>query len=343
MHFTFPTLWRRRTAVRIVILGLALVALAPAAALAVSLPPPDPGSFVTVFDFLPDGRIVAYPGSQVLVQSSVGSSNFVQLGTVPPQFAGGSDAAFIEPGPAGLFFLFGSGAGGAQFGDPQFNGNVFFLPATGGVADRIAQVPFHAFASLRQPLELFLSRADDASFATSGVVRLDFLSDAVTDIVTGIPGASGGVGFDAGGNLYTGIGFDFAGVRTGEIRRFPRPQVQQALTTGQPIPFDDGQFVAQVLTAAALVFDLEGHLWVSGGDLFGPGESGFIAEIDPDTGQILRRVDPSDGDPDGGPAVFFNIAITDPISCTVGAVDEFDPARTVFFIDACPGLSVPKL
>jgi hypothetical protein len=307
----------------------------------VSLPPPDAGSFVTAFDFLPDGRVVAYPGSTVLVQEAVGSPTFELLGTLPPEFQGGSDAAFIHTAPAALFFILGTGAGGAQFGDPQFNGNVFRLDGDGGVAELVAKVPFHAFATFGIPIEMFLSRGDE-TFTSARVVHLALLTGEVRTVIENIPGASGGVGRDVTGDLFVGLGFDFTGVRTGEIRRFDRTAVLEALLTGVPLDFTaDGEFVAQVLSAGALLFDLEGDLWVSGGDLFGPGEEGFIAEVDPETGTVLRRIDPSDGDPDSGPLVFFNIAISDPISCTIGAVDEFDPDRTVHFIDACQTLPLP--
>lgn len=307
----------------------------------VMLPPPDTGSFGTAFDFLPRGQIVAFSGFEVSVQGQKGSSTFNSVGTLPPEFLGGSDPAFVLTGPAGLFFVLGTGAGGSRFPDPPFNGSIFVLPRTGGQAELVASIPFHASATFRRPLELFINRGE-ASFSSSAVDRLSLITKRVRRVIDNIPGASGGVGANFRGDVFTGIGFD-AGGRTGEIRRFPRRAVNRAIRTNDALDFDtDGVFVAQVLSASGLLFDLEGDMWVSGGDLLGGGQQGFIAEVDPETGQILRRIDPTDGDPDSGPPVFFNIAISDPISCKIAAVDSFDANRTVFFIDACPGIPLPK-
>jgi hypothetical protein len=303
-----------------------------ASAQAVTLPPPDPGAFSTTFDFLHDGRLAAYTGDNVYVEQAAGSSNFVLLGGVPAQFQGGSDPAFLLTSPNGLFFVLGAGAGGAQFPNPDFNGNIYILPRTGGTAQLMARIPFSQSAVFSAPFELFVNRGE-ASFTSSSVARLDLRTGAVLTVIANIPGASGGVGFDRQGNLYTGIGFSTVG-RTGEIRRFSRQDVNQALHAGVPLDFGQGQFVVQSLSATGLLFDQQGDLWVGGGDVFG-GNSGYIEEIDPETGQVLRRVDPRDGDPDNGPVGFFTLAITDPRSCTLAASDFFDPARTVYFIHAC--------
>ena len=308
---------------------------------AVTLPPPDPGSFGTAFDFLPDGRLIAFSGFEVSTQSAQGSSIFDPLGTLPPEFLGGSDPAFVITGPAGLFFVLGTGAGGSQFPQEPFNGSLFVLGNNGGEAELIANIPYHFDATFRKPLELFVNRGE-GTFQASAVERLSLITKEVQLVIDAIPGASGGVGVDQLGNLYTGIGFDNNLARTGEIRRFSRQDVDTAIDTGIPLDFDtDGTFIAQVLSATGLLFDLEGDLWIAGGDIMGGGQQGFIAEIDPNTGDILRRIDPSDGDPDSGPTVFYSIAISDPISCKIAAADFFDPTRTVYEIDACQTLPLP--
>jgi streptogramin lyase len=314
-----------------------VLAVTNASAQSVTLPPPEPGSFSTAFDFIPDGRLVVFTGTEVRIQSQRGSSTFNLIGSLPAEFRGGSDPAFVVTGTLGSFFLLGTGAGGSQFPSQPFNGSIFVLPRTGGQANLVTNIPFHTGADFRRPLEAFVSRGD-ASFAKSAVERVNLSTQAVQTVIDNVPGASAGVGVDRLGNVYTGIGSDPNGQRTGEIRRFSRRIINQAIQTRVPVNFGDGEFVAKVLSAGGLLFDGEGQLWVSGGDLLGNGQQGFIAEVDPKTGQILRRIDPTDGNPDGGPQAFFSIAIGDPLSCTIGAVNSFDSNRTFYEIDACESL-----
>lgn len=298
----------------------------------VTLPPPANGSFSTVFDFLPDDRLVTFNGFEVSVQNRPGSSDFEPIGTLPPEFEVDTPA-FIITEPSADFFVLSTGA----------NGNIFTLPTTGGSAELITNIPlnFSATFDSEQSNELFINRGTQPSGAFSGsqVEQLSLLTGDTQTIVDDIPGASAGVGFDDEGNLYTGIGLDPNEQRTGEIRRFSSQDVKQSIQTETPLDFDDdGEFVTQVLSATGLVFDEEGDMWVGGGALSENGQQGFIAEVNPQTGQIIRRVDPSDGDPDSGPQNFFQIGITDPFSCTIGATDLFDSNNTFYEIDACQTL-----
>jgi hypothetical protein len=316
-------------------LSLSTLPIAKATAQAVTLPPPDTGSFSTAFDFTPSQTLITFSGFNVRLQDQRGSSTFNPLGTLPDNFLGGSDPAFIVTSANNLFSVLGTGAGGSKFPDEPFNGSIFILPRTGGTATKVASIPFHVAAAFRAPTELFVSRGE-ASFTKSAVVRLSLTTKQVQTVIDNIPGATGGVGVDSSGNVYTGIGADPNKQRTGEIRRFTKPKVDQAIQTGVALDFSkDGEFVAQVLSASGLVFDQQGDLWVGGGDIQGGGQKGFIAEVDPKTGAVLRRIDPTDGNPDGGPDTFFSIAISKPIACRLGAVDFFDSTRRFFEINAC--------
>lgn len=308
----------------------------------ITLPPPETGSFFTAFDFIPDGRLVVFTGTQVKIQQQQNSSNFNLLGNLPLEFRGGSDPAFVVTGRDGNFFVLGTGAGGSKFPAEPFNGSIFVLPKTGGQAQPLANIPFHAAAGFGKRQELFINRGE-ASFQNSTVLKLDVKTSKFQTIIENIPGASAGVGVDRRGNVYTGIGSDPNNKRTGEIRRFERKDIKRAITSGTPLDFDkDGKFVAQVLSASGLVFDRDGDLWVSGGDVIGGRQVGFIAEINPQTGKILRRIDPTDNDPDNGPRTFFQIAISKPRGCKLGAVDFFDQQRRFFEIDACEKSSSNK-
>ena len=297
----------------------------------VTLPPPDPGSFSTTFDFLPDSRIVAFDGFEVSIQEALDSDSFIPIGTLPDAFQGGSDPAFVITDPSGSFFALSTGAGGSQFPDQPFNGSIFTLPLSGGTAQPAGNIPFNASAAFQDSGELFVNAGVD-TFDSSSVQRLSVETGNIQTVIDNIPGASGGIAFDTAGNLFTGIGFDASGSRTGEIRSFSAASLEQSLLSGVPLDFDaDGVFVTQSLSAGSLVFDEAGDLFVGGGDLLGGGEQGFIAEIDPTTGNVLRRLDPTDGDPDSGPTVFFGLA-GNPAAETIGAIDFFDPTRTVFQI-----------
>lgn len=328
------TLFFRWTA-RCAAMALLASHAAAAAAQTVSLPPFDAGAFSTAFDFTRDGRLVAYTGDNVYLQSAVGSSSFTLIGSVPPQFRGGSDPGFILTAPNGLFFILSAGSGGAKFPDPSFNGNTYLLPITGGEAQLIARVPLSfAGAFGRSSSELFVDQGnafpEPPSATSSQVVRLDLATGQVQPVVADIPGLSGGVAVDREGNLYTAIGF-LPG-RTGEIRRFRKDDVDDAVKTAAPVDFASGTFVATSLSAAPLVFDREGDLLVGGGDVNTPGgQSGFIAEIDPHTGTLERQIDPEAGTGEKS----FTIAIDHRQGCTLAASDVFDPNRTVFFVGVC--------
>ncbi|MBV8201679.1 MAG: hypothetical protein JOZ15_13740 [Acidobacteria bacterium] len=320
-----------RRAATCAVLVLAAVHAAHAAAQTIALPAFDAGAFHTAFTFLGDGRVAAYTGDHVFVQDAVGAGSFSLIGSLPAEFRGASDPAFILAAPNGLFFVLGAGAGGAKFPDPRFNGNIYVLPITGGEARLAARIPLSLTATFRGSSELFVNQGLDSSSASSSsqVVRLDLATGSVQTVVADIPGESAGVGFDRAGNLYTGIGF-LPG-RTGEIRRFAREDVDDAVESAAPLDFAAGAFVAQSLTASPLLFDRRGDLVVGGGDSTPGGQDGFVAVIDPHTGALLRKIEPEAA---SGGQPFFFLAI-DPRGCRLAANDFFDPTLTLFFVDLC--------
>jgi hypothetical protein len=327
------------------VLVLSVLAMAPAAPAAglfpeLVLPLPAPGSFVSTLTFLPDGRLIAFDGFTVYRQRHLLSSVLEPIGTLPAGFEGTTDPAFAVVSPDGRDIFLGAGAGGSQFGNPAFNGNIFRLSARGGEATLVAQFPFHVEATFRRPQELVFSQGETSGPLTGQVKLLDLRTQAVSLLVDGIPGAPSGVAFDRRGNLYAGLGFGQDPARTGEIRRFGRAAIRSALLTGIALDFDsDGELVVQVLSGSNLQFDLFGRLWVGGGDIIGPtGSFGFFAQVDPRTGQVLERFDPTDGDPDDQDVVFYFLAFT-PVGCRIAAVDEFaffgSGTPQVFQMNAC--------
>ena len=320
-----------RRAAKCVALALVAAHVAPATAQTITLPAFDAGSFHTAFTFLGDGRVAAYTGDHVFVQDAVGTGSFSSIGSLPAEFQGASDPAFILVAPNGLFFVLGAGAGGVKFPDPRFNGNIYVLSITGGEAHLVTRIPLSSTATFRGSSELFVNQGLDflSASPSSQVVRLDLATGTVQTVVAEIPGESGGVAFDRAGNLYTGIGF-LPG-RTGEIRRFAGHDVDSALETATPLDFAAGDFVAQSLAASPLLFDRRGDLVVGGGDSTPGGQDGFIAVIDPHSGAVLSRIDP---EPASGGQPFFFLAI-DQRGCLLAANDFFDPTLTLFFVDLC--------
>lgn len=297
------------------------------------LPPPAPGSFGSQFDFTRDGQtFMAFNGSQVLVESTPGSSDFTVIGELPAAFQGGADPGLGLTSPFGHFFLLGSGAGGTQFPDPFFNGNIFIMPRTGGTAHLVANIPFSDGAAFWTPFRVFVNSGVD-TFDSFTIVHLNLLTGRTRTVIAG-DGATGGVGVDRRGNLFISIGFDANG-RTGEVRKFTRRALIRAILRNEVIDFDDGEFIIQLLSGTGLHFDRDGDMWIAGGDLIGGASAGFFAEVDPKTGNIRRKLDPSDGDPDAGPVVFWALQLNQPFGCTIGAINLADAVREVVLVDAC--------
>ncbi len=306
----------------------------------VTLPSPAPGSFSTAFTFSQDGRIVAFDGFTVYLQESLQSSVLVPIGTLPPEFLGTTDPAFVVVSPDGRDLVLGGGAGGSQFPNPAFNGNLFLLPITGGEATLIGQFPFHIEATFRHPSELVFSQGETFGLLTGSVEMLDLVSGEQTTLVGPVPGDPSGVAFDHAGNLYVGLGFAQDTSRTGEIHRFDKEDVQAAIDSGIPLDFDtQSTLVVQVLSGTSMHFDNQGDLWVGGGDLIGTtGSFGFFAEVDVTTGQVVNRFDPTDGDPDDHDFVFYALAFT-PVGCRLAALDTFSffgGTPQVFQMNVCP-------
>jgi hypothetical protein len=321
----------------------ALLAAFPARALTVAqvfLPQPAPGCFTTVFDFLPNGRIVAFDGFTVFVQTSIDSSNLVAIGTLPPQFAGATDPAFVAASPNGRDIVLGAGAGGSKFPDPNFNGNLFRITTAGGQATLIARFPFHIEATFLGPDDLVFGEGETFGTFTGSVELLDIHTLAHITLVGPVPGDPSGVVFDAFGNLYVGLGAGQDATRNGEIRRFSIVDLARAIFTHTPVSFDSGTFVTQVLSGGSLHFDTRkiDDLFVGDGDIFGPtGSFGFFAKVDTDTGTIVRRFEPEDNDPNGHDQAFWELAFT-PVGCRLAAVDTFALASgpaPVFQMNAC--------
>jgi hypothetical protein len=329
---------RRTAAVRTLIACITIllpIIAGPARATAdpqVTLPEPEPGSFFSVFNYTHDGRAVAFDGFTVYVQQSRQSATLTPIGTLPELYRGGTDPAFISISPNGQTILLGAGAGGSRFPDPDFNGNIFKMPSSGGQATLVGRYMWEIVGTWLNNDTFVFGQGETFGTFTGSVEALNVNTGATIHIVGNIPGDPGGIVFDNQDNLYVGLGSGQDGNRTGEIHRFDASVVDAALSGQGFVNFDDGELIAKVLNAGSLAISSNGKLFVGGAN-FTTGDSGYIAEVDVDTGQIVRKFDPADGDPNDGDFTFYEVSFTR-AHCTLGAIDLFSffsPDPTVLY------------
>jgi hypothetical protein len=233
----------------------------------------------TLFDVGADGRVVALAGTTVYRETAPGTRAFTLLGTLPPGDIPSFGAAFIRVSPNGAQIAVGND-GGAMFDDFQIG--VFTLPGLTGAwlnADH-----FDAAWIDNQ----FLAVTAGQFGSPSVVTKLDTASPTPANpfnvtVIANISGASGGIAFDASGNLYTANGFhEGTGLsQTGEVHAFKKADWTAAVTLGTPIDFEThGIPIIDLLSGSPLAFDLAGDLVVGGGNSFGtPPDGNYFAVV----------------------------------------------------------------
>jgi PKD repeat protein len=234
-------------------------------------------------DFLPDGRMVIAEGNsaseiEIAVETEAGSKTFAYVTNLIPS-GSNSFGSFIKALNLSTVIV---GASNQIY-------KVNLSPVSMELVAEIGN--FDATLSGNM---LYFTRViyNPVWSATSFVSRIDLNNPGiVTDLVTGIPGASAGVCLDDQGNLYTGNGYTNYGIpdETGLIKRFNTSSLPQAWSAGTS--------VGDLLSAGTLIWAGNGIILVGGGDAFGSGDANYFAALDTANGNKLWELDP---DPSAG-------------------------------------------
>jgi hypothetical protein len=229
----------------------------------------NPSSTGALYAALPTGSLLVLDDSQVLAESGVGTGSFNAAGTLPASFTPNYGPSFLTVAPGG---------GLAAAGDNS--GHVAVLSPTSPATATVYSLPNGAYDFDAR----FASNNQLAISDSNGVDLLNTSSGTFTNILDDVGGAaggaSGGIAFDAAGNLYTADGFYYGTTgynETGLIKEFSKASWQAALASNTPLDFEtDGTPIAQLLSASSIGFDNSGNFFVGGADSYGTtGDYGY--------------------------------------------------------------------
>lgn len=277
--------------------------------------PYDSASFTTVVTPFPavttrliDGypaasRLLAATGRTLYLLETFGRSDWLKVAALAESDPA-MDPAFLVVAPDGEKIALGSGLGKPLdvFPTALLSADRPIVLTTSPEARRYGGLDYYS-AAFRDARFLFVN-AGGAVLGQSYIYAIDTeaLATTVLPILDAIPGASGGVAFDAAGDLVTGIGWDPDDARTGQLKIFDAAAIDALLAGEEAAPLDydaDGHVLAEgMLSADPLGFDGEGNLYVGGGDVFGSsGHKGYVNVIDAAViSRVLSGGAPADAD-----------------------------------------------
>jgi hypothetical protein len=213
------------------------------------------------------GRFLAATGRTVYLQKNFGADVWLPVATLGPNDT--MDPCFIEISPNGKRIALGTGAGKPLF---LFDTALLSVSAPPNLrtASGVKIWDENMYdGAWRGDRYLFINAGAEAGSLVYAV-DTDGSTGTPIPILPDIPGASGGLAFDAAGDLVTGIGYAYADAPTGELKIWPAAALDAALT-GTPLAYGStGKLLIEgALSAANLGFDASGNLFVGGGDAFG--------------------------------------------------------------------------
>jgi hypothetical protein len=289
-------------------------------------PPYSPNSFTTSLTAFPatttrvvDGypfasRMLAATGRTVSLQQTFGASSWLPVAVLDDGDPN-MDPAFLALTPDGATIALGCGLGKPLYVFPASILSTVGPPVltTDTRATRFAGLSYYS-AAFRDDRYLFLDEGG-GQLGESDIYWIDTKSSPAERIpvIASIPGASGGIAFDAAGDLVTGIGWDPNDTRTGEIKIFDAASISAAVAGGTSMSYDsNGAVVAKnLLSADSLGFDANGNLDVGGGDVFGSsGHYGYAQIVSAD---VIARV--KTGGPPADPNDANDVTVVEPDPC----------------------------
>lgn len=246
----------------------------------VDLPPVGAGSFSSVADALPDGRLLSATGNGIFIETGVATGVFELVASVDSGvFGGAPDPAFLRVSPDGSRIALGGGFGKplAVFDTAEIGsaGSPTLIDASN--ADAFSVNHFDAEWMDNSNLGIAGGNFGDPAFVSLLDITSDTMAPINPIIIENINGASGGITFDSAGRLITGNGFGNGGPGsdTGWVKAFDPSD----WSIGSPADFEsDGIFIGDMLSASSLSMDGEGNLFVGGGD-FSEGETGYMGVL----------------------------------------------------------------
>jgi hypothetical protein len=231
----------------------------------------------TMFDALPDGRLITLSASTVYKETAPGAGDFALAGNLVGADFPSFGAAFLRVSPDGTRFAVGNN-GGSSFSN--FRVGVFAVSNLAGSWFAAA----HYDGAWVDNHRLAITAGDFGSPAYVTVLDTNSPNPLAPDnrtIITGIGGSSGGVALDSQGNLFTGNGFAGNGPSgTGAIKSFSSSSWETAYAGGPPLNFEtQGTLIVDILSASPLDFDADGNLLVGGGDFSNFAETDYVALV----------------------------------------------------------------
>ncbi|WP_437973345.1 hypothetical protein WMF11_31120 [Sorangium sp. So ce295] len=215
-----------------------------------SFRPPGANSQPSMFDVLPDGRLIVCDGVEIYEEESRASRSFRLL---RPAGLGSRFVSFVRVAPAGNRAAIGDGD------------QVVVFELTAPTNERRYQVPNYDAEWYDKDIILISS--------AGGVSALSISTGIVTPVVRVAGGAPAGVTVDRDRTLFTGNGLDTdpsaGSSRTGTVKAFDHAIWSPSLTGGPPVDFEsNGTVIAELLSAGYLGVDASGNMMVGGGEMF---------------------------------------------------------------------------
>ena len=225
-----------------------------------------------VYDALGDGRIMAWDGGTLWIQSAAGAPEFSVF------FSGiQGDPAFLRVAPDGDTIVLGSGGSDGE----AYAGEIMSLRVSGGtVTAMLVNTDNHQWADFLTDTQLLVARHDPDS-ATDELLLMDTTATTVTParVLTGVPRPIASFAVDRnGGEVFVGLG-------TGEIRVFPRNALNSA-AEGTPLTWASG-------TVLSGSFGDGGPSAVTANGLLAIGGEGSLTLVNKNTLTVVREMDPA--------------------------------------------------